>query len=229
MTRLWLRFLAVSTAFAAFAAAAHAEPAAFQIDKNHSRVGFEIRHFFSKVPGRFGDYDGTLMIDTKDMAASSVEVTIQAASINTDTERRDNDLRSANFFDVEKFPTITFKSTKVIPGDATHFKIEGDFTMHGVTKPVVLDVESLGMGTFAAGDRSMGTRGGFEAKTTIDRKEWGITWNRTFDQGPLLSDEVWITLQIEAVKVEPKADAPSADMKTDEKKADAKKADTTKK
>lgn len=215
------RMFVTLAALAATAGTALAAPVPFTIDRNHSNVGFEVRHFFSKVPGEFKDYEAKLMIDPENLAASSVEVTIQAASIDTQNDRRDNHLRSGDFFDVENTPTLTFKSTKVVPGEGNTFKIEGDLTMRGVTKPVVLDVENLGIGTFASGENSMGTRAGFEAKTTVDRKDFGINWNRVFDQGgAMLSDEVWITLQIEAVQQAPKAEA-AVEKKGAEMKAEA--------
>ena len=222
-----VRLLAAFAVLALTATTALAEPAAYRFDKSHSSVGFNVRHFFSKVPGKFKDYDGTLLIDDKNIANSKVDVTIQAASITTEHENRDKHLRSPDFFDVEKNPTLTFKSTKIVPGEGTAFKIEGDLTMRGVTKPVVLDVENLGIGTFASEGRAMGTRAGFEATTKVNRKDFGINWNRALDQGgAMLSDDVWITIQIEAIKEEPKAEAAAGG----EKKAEtAQKADGEKK
>jgi polyisoprenoid-binding protein YceI len=185
---------------------AMAAPESFKIDPNHTSVGFSIRHFFSKVQGRFKEFEGTVQLDTKNVPASSVEVTIQAASITTENDRRDADLRSPNFFEVDKNPTLTFKSTKVTldagktalaPGD--HFKIDGDLSMHGVTKPVTLDATFLGAGAVGIGGSAMGTRAGFEATTTINRQDWGLNWNKTLDQGgTLLGDEVTISLNVEA-------------------------------
>jgi polyisoprenoid-binding protein YceI len=204
-TRLWLAFASLAVLLSAMTAGA--EPLAYKLDPGHTSVGFSVRHFFSKVPGKFTDFEGTVLIDEKNWAASSVEATIQAKSINTNNERRDNDLRSENFFDVEKFPTLTFKSTKVTPAGDKKLKVEGDLTMHGVTKPVTLDVEILGLGNVAIGGRAMGSRAGFEATTTIDRKDFGIVWNRTLDQGgTMLGDDVAISIGVEAVK--PAADAP---------------------
>jgi polyisoprenoid-binding protein YceI len=223
-----VRFIAAVAALALTASAATAEPVAYKFDKSHSLVGFQVRHFFSKVPGRFKEFDGTLMIDEKNLTNSSVDVTIQAASIDTEHEKRDTHLRSGDFFDVEKTPTLTFKSTKVVAGEGSTFKIEGDLTMRGVTKPVVLDVENLGMGAVTSEGRAMGTRAGFEATTKVNRKDFGINWNRALDQGgAMLSDDVWITLQIEAIKDEPK---PAAAAAGGEKKADtAQKAEGEKK
>lgn len=193
----------------ATAAVAAAETVPFRIDPSHSLVGFNVRHFFSRTPGRFKEFNGMIQLDEKNLAASSVEVTIQAASINTENEHRDGDLRSANFFNTDTFPTITFKSTKVVPGAEKSFQIIGDLTMHGVTKQVTLDANVLGIGQVAMGGRPPRTLAGFEAKTTIDRKDYGIVWNRMLDQGgTMLGDDVQITLQIEAGKFDPNAMPP---------------------
>lgn len=216
----WVRvFVAVAAVALVTTAAAAAEPVAYKFDKAHSVVGFNVRHFFAKVPGKFKEFDGTFMLDPQNLAASSVDVTIQATSVDTDNERRDTHLRSPDFFEVEKHPVLTFKSTKVVPGEGSKFKVEGDLTIRGITKPVVLDVEHLGTGEVTTGGQSMGTRTGFEATTRIDRKDFGIVWNRALDQGgAMLSDDVWITLQIEAVK-----DVPKPGGAAGEKKADASK------
>ena len=196
-------------------AVASAAPALYKIDKTHSEVGFKVRHFFSKTPGRFNDFAGTIQFDDKNLPASSVDVTVQTASIFTNNDRRDNHLRSDDFFAAEKFPVITFKSTKVIPGEGNAFKIEGDLTMRDVTRPVTLDAELAGMGSLGA----MGTRAGFSATTTVNRKDWGIVWNKTLDNGgTMLDDNVTIHLDVEAIKDEPKkeevkAAAPAATKK----------------
>ena len=180
-----------------------ADPALYKIDPNHSVVGFSIRHLFSKVPGRFNEFEGTAMFDDKNLAASSVEATIKTASIFTNQEKRDNHLRSADFFAADSFPTITFKSTKVTAGENNKFQVEGDLTIRGRTKRVVLDAELLG-----EGPTPMGTRAGFEASTTINRKDFGVLWNKTLDQGgTLLGDDVAINISVEAVKPEPKTQA----------------------
>jgi polyisoprenoid-binding protein YceI len=192
-------FLLASLALAVGVTAAHAEPLAFTIDPNHSTVGFSVRHFFSRVSGRFKDFSGTVQYDEKNLAASSVDVTIQAATITTENDRRDADLRSSDFFAVDSFPTLTFKSTKVVPGSNGAFQIQGDLTMHGVTRPVTLEASLLGVGDVSMGGRGIRRVAGFEAKTTINRKDYGIVWNRTLDQGgTMLGDDVAITLSIEA-------------------------------
>ena len=185
---------------------AAAQATKWSVDGAHSVAGFEIRHIFTKVPGRFTDLSGTIVYDAKDVSKSSVEATIQAKSIFTSNEKRDNHLRSADFFDVEKFPTLTFKSTKVSPGAGKAMKIEGDLTIKGVTKKVVLDATFLGAGDFGMGGNKMGAKAGFEARTKIDRKDYGILWNKTLDSGgTLLSDDVDIVLTIEADQVVDKA------------------------
>jgi polyisoprenoid-binding protein YceI len=189
----------VALALAGLASVASAAPLTFDIDRVHSQVGFSIRHFFSKVPGQFKDFQGTILMDPKDPAASSVSVTIQTASIFTDNDRRDTHLRSPDFFAADSFPTLTFRSTKVEPAGRDHYKVAGDLTMRGVTKPVVLDVDFLGMGQVGIGGQSMGTKAGFEATTSLNRQDFGIRWNKTLDQGGLmLGDDVAVGLHIEA-------------------------------
>jgi len=196
-----LRVISIATILVLCASLAAAEPVTLVFDRGHSEVGFNIRHFFNKVHGRFKDFSGTVLFDGGNLAASSVEVSIVDSTIDTANERRDAHLRTADFFDAAKTPLITFKSTKVVPGkDATHFQVVGDFTMRGVTKPVTLEAEMLGMGPIAIGGNSLGTQGGFIATTTINRQNWGIIWNKTLDQGGMmLGDDVDIVLNI-AVK-----------------------------
>ncbi len=191
----------ISIAAMALATAAFAAPAKFTFDPPHTEVGFSIRHIFSKIPGKFTDFGGTLLYDNKAITASSVEFTIQSKSINTGNERRDGHLRSADFFDVEKFPTLTFKSTKVSAIQDGKFQVTGDFTMHGVTKPLTLDCELLGEGDASVGGRAMGYRAGFDAKTTLNRKDYGIVYNTVLDAGgTMLGDDVAIEIHVEAVR-----------------------------
>jgi polyisoprenoid-binding protein YceI len=169
-------------------AGAEAAPTTWTIDNGHSNVTFSIRHFFSKVSGSFNKFSGAIVYDPENLAASTVKAEIDAASIDTAHEKRDGHLKSADFFEVEKYPTITFESTKITPaGD--RLKIDGNLTMHGVTKPVTLDGAFLGSGPAKAG---------FEASTKIDRKEFNIVWNKALDQGPMLGDDVEIRIAIEA-------------------------------
>ncbi len=198
-----LALLALLSATQAFAA-----PQAYEIDPVHSRVDFTIRHMFSKVTGGFSAFHGTVRYDLANPAASSVSAEIDASTIDTNNEWRDKDLRSPNFFEVAKYPTITFTSTKVVPGADGRVKVEGTLTMHGITKTVVLDAAFLGSGPGMDG----AVRAGFEGTTKIDRKDFGIVWNKTLDQGgTLLGDDVQINIQIEAA--EPKPEGEKADTK----------------
>ena len=206
--------LAIS-ALALAAAAATAAPVAYKIDRGHSEVGFKVRHFFSKTPGRFSDFSGVIMLDEKNPAASSVDVTIQTTSIQTNNERRDNHLRSDDFFNAEKFPVITFKSTKITTVEGNKYKVDGNLTIRDVTKPVTLDAELVGMGALGA----MGSRAGFQATTSINRKDYGVLWNKTLDNGgTMLDDIVYINLDVEAIKDEPKKEEPKAAEKAADKK-----------
>jgi polyisoprenoid-binding protein YceI len=169
----------------------------YDIDPAHSNAGFKARHLFGQVPGRFTDFSGVLQYDPATPQNSTIEITIQAKSISTDNEMRDNHLRSADFFDVATYPTITFKSTQIAPGaDQTHFNVTGNLTIRGVTKPVIVAVEVLGFG-----DTPMGYRGGFSATTTINRQDFGVKWNKILDTGgTLLGDQVQIDFPLEVVK-----------------------------
>mgnify|MGYP001615147704 CR=1 FL=1 len=199
------RSLAVSFLVAAaltLAAQASAKPVTFEIDAVHSRVQFTIRHLVSKVTGNFAKFQGQIVYDAEGPAASSVNAEIDAASINTMNDRRDGHLRSPDFFDTAKFPTLAFTSATVTPGTAGRFKVEGNFSMHGVTKPLTLDTEFLGTGPGPDGT----PRIGFEAKASIDRKDYGIVWNKTLDQGgTILGDDVRILIQIEGIAASPAA------------------------
>ncbi|MGZ5493584.1 MAG: YceI family protein [Thermoanaerobaculia bacterium] len=170
----------------------------FVIDKAHSAATFKIKHMMANVTGKFAAFSGTVNADRETPANSSVEFTIQAASITTNTPDRDKHLRSSDFFDVEKYPTITFKSVKIVPTKTPDtYNVSGDLTMHGVTKRITLPVVFNGI----ARDPGGSERAGFELNTTLNRKEYGITWNKTLDPGGfLLSDDVIITIDIEAVK-----------------------------
>ena len=182
------------------AARAFAAPQVYEIDPVHSRVEFTIRHMFSKVTGNFGTFKGTIRYDAADPSASSVNTEIDASSIDTNNERRDGHLKSPDFFDVAKYPTITFTSTKVKTDSDGKIKVEGTLTMHGVQKQVNLDVAYLGAGPGLDGV----VRSGFEGLTKVDRKDYGIVWNKALDKGStLLGDDVQISLEIEAVAPTP--------------------------
>lgn len=162
----------------------------YKIDTAHSTVGFDVRHFFTKVPGSFGKTSGTLTVDRDNLENSKVEATIEVASINTREEKRDNHLRSGDFFLTEQFPTITFKSKSwKKTGDDT-FDITGDLTMKETTKEVVLKTKLLGFGPGARGAQLSG----WEAKTTLDRRDFGITYG----QG-VVGNDVEVDIDIEAV------------------------------
>ena len=172
-------------------------PGTWQIDSAHTASQFSVRHMMvSTVRGQFNKTTGTVVWDGRDLSKAVVDVTIDAASIDTREPRRDDHLRSADFFDVAKFPTLTFKSTKIEPAGQGRLKMTGDLTMHGVTKQVVFDVE----GPSAPVKEQNGTRVGATASTTISRKDFGLTWNRVLEAGGVtVSDEVAITIDVELV------------------------------
>ena len=198
---LLIAFSALLTAHAAFASDIYV------FDKNHSTMGFLIRHLFTKVPGRFTDFSGQISFDEGNPEQSTVEVTIKTASENTDNETRDKDLRSPNFFDVEKFPEMTFRSKSVKGTGQNTADVTGDLTMHGVTKEVVLKVEFTGkgkgagpQGTIVPGRDATTMVSGWEATTTVRRSEFGITWNQTIEGTRVVGDDVQIDLHVEADK-----------------------------
>ena len=168
----------------------------YVFDKLHSTIGFQIRHLFSKVPGKFGDFSGQIQLDEANPEQSSVEVTIETASIDTGVKMRDDDLRSPKFFDVKKFPEITFKSTAVKKTGENTADVTGNLTMHGVTKDVVLKVELLGKG---AGPKNS-TVSGWDASTALKRSDYGLTWNQVIEGTQMVGDDVQIELHIEADK-----------------------------
>ncbi|HYE57576.1 MAG TPA: YceI family protein [Rhodothermales bacterium] len=169
----------------------------YTIDATHSRVGFTVRHLgFSKVRGAFEQVEGIVRFDGSDLSTLEAEATIQAESITTNEPKRDAHLRSADFFEVETYPTLTFKSTEVKNVSDDAFTLVGTFTMHGVTKTVELQGEFLG----TTQDPWGGTRVGFEAKTKVNRKDYGLNWNVALEAGGfLVSEDVEITLEIQAV------------------------------
>jgi polyisoprenoid-binding protein YceI len=197
---------ALSVALLGMTSAASAATQTYDIDPVHSQVGFSIKHIFSKLPGQFKQFSGVILADEKNPAASSVDVTIQTASIFTDNDQRDAHLRSADFFAADSFPTITFKSTKVTPAGKTRYLVTGKLTMRGVTRTVVLNMEFLGKGEVSLGGQSMGTKAGFEATTTINRQDYGIRYNKILDQGGLMiGNEVAVDLHVEATLRTPPA------------------------
>jgi polyisoprenoid-binding protein YceI len=170
--------------------------ATWQVDKAHSSVGFSVRHMMvSTVHGEFTSYEAAVEFDPAEPTKLSIEATIDAASISTRNDRRDNHLKSADFFDAEKYPKITFKSTKVVSLGGGKWQVTGDLTIHGITKQIVLEGE--GFSNFVK-DNYGNTRIGATATATISRKDFGLLWNATLEAGGVVvSDEVTIDLEIE--------------------------------
>jgi len=170
----------------------------WSIDPAHSHVEFAVRHMMiTTVKGRFGIVRGTVRIDDPAHARSEADIEIDADSIDTREAQRDAHLKSADFFDVEKFPKLTFKSTRVSDVKGDNFKLHGDLTIHGVTRPVTLDVTAEGRGKDPWG----GERAGFTARTQIKRSDYGLTWNQALETGGLLvGDDIKINLDVELVK-----------------------------
>ncbi len=167
------------------------------VDPDHSVAAFSIRHMMiANVRGQFNKITGIIYFDPSDIAGSSVEITIDVASIVTGIKKRDDHLRSADFFDVENYPFITFKSTEVKPVDEKHAKIAGNLTIHGITRPMSFDVEASGPAKDPFGS---GMSMGFTAEAAIDREEFDIKWNEQMENGGVMAaKEVYITIDIEA-------------------------------
>jgi polyisoprenoid-binding protein YceI len=182
---------ALLTAHSAFAADT------FVFDKAHSTIGFQVRHLFSKVPGKFDDFSGQIQLDEANPEQSSVEVTIKTASVDTGVKMRDDDLRSPNFFDAAKFPEINFKSTSVKRTGENTADVTGNLSMHGVTKEVVLKVELLGKG---AGMKPGSIVSGWDATTALKRSDFGLSWNKVIEGTQVVGDDVQIELHVEADK-----------------------------
>jgi len=175
----------------------------YTLDPGHTRLGFVARHaMVTKVRGQFTEFDGKAHVDFEDPGRSSVEVVVQAASIDTRNEQRDGHLRTNDFFDVPTHPTITFRSTEVEPVGGDRFRVSGDLTMKGVSRPVVIELDYEG----AAKDPFGNTRLGFEGSVVVNRKDWGIEWNAPLETGGVLvSEKVTIELEVSAVQVMPQA------------------------
>lgn len=169
------------------------------IDTSHSAINFQVRHMvFAKVRGRFGKWNGTVAFDPKDLTRGQVEVEIDAASIDTGVNDRDNHLRSADFFDVERFPKLRFKSTKVEKATSEKYRLHGELAIRDVTRPIVLDVEYAGQGKDPWGN----TRAAFTASTSINRTDFGLTWNQMLEAGGVLVSER-IDIEVEVQIVQP--------------------------
>lgn len=167
----------------------------YKVDPEHTNVGFRVRHLFTPVKGRFDRFEGQIVFDPQHPEQTKVEGSIDVASINTNVTERDNDLRSARFFDVAKYPKITFVSgASKIDATTKRGKLHGILTIHGVERPVILDVAFLGAGKDPWGNM----RAGFSAHTTINRKDFGLTWNETLETGGVLvGDEIQIEIEAE--------------------------------
>ena len=189
------RILAVA-AFVLAASSLFAET--YIVDKPHSEATFQVRHMMSKVSGKFDDFSGTINIDRAKPSASSVEFNIKAASVDTGTADRDKHLQTAEFFDVARCPEITFKSTNIAPTKKKDvYDVTGDLTMRCVTKHITIPVEFNGFGKDPWGNE----RAGFSLTTTVNRKDYGINWNKALDNGGfLVGDEVTINVNLEAQK-----------------------------
>lgn len=178
----------------------------YNVDKSHSNAQFTIRHLMSKVTGKFNDIEGIVQIDRANPEASSVEFKIKTASINTAEAKRDEHLRSPDFFDAAQYPEITFKSTKVKATGKDAYQVTGTLTMRGVAKQVTLPVAVLGEMKDPWGN----DRAGFEVLTTLNRKDYNIIWNKTLDAGGyMLGDDVTVAIALEAVKKKDAAAAPA--------------------
>ncbi|MGP0087796.1 MAG: YceI family protein [Steroidobacteraceae bacterium] len=195
--KAWISKTAIAMAVVvALPVLAHADT--WQIDSSHTSVEFTVRHMMiSNVKGQFQKTTGTITANGNDAASAKIDVTIDASSIETRVERRDAHLKSPDFLDVAKYPTITFKSTNVEAEGPNKWKVTGDLTLHGVTRQVVLDVDGSGPPVQVMGN----TRAGASATTKIKRGDFGLTWNKALEAGGVLvGDEVAISIDVEAVK-----------------------------
>jgi polyisoprenoid-binding protein YceI len=183
----------------------------WKIDNSHSLVQFSVRHMMiTKVRGQFEKFDGSVQLDEVNPANSSVDIQIETGSVNTRDEKRDGHLRSADFFNSETFPYMTFKGKKVEVLDAHHANLVGDLTIRDVTHPVTLDVEFTGQAKSPWGTTSFG----FMAATRISRKEWGLTWNVALETGGMLvGDDIDINIELELIKVPEVETKPAAEVK----------------
>jgi polyisoprenoid-binding protein YceI len=170
-------------------------PTSFAVDKTHSEAHFQVRHLVTKVRGHFTDFSGTIQFDQANIDAAKVSLTIQAASIDTGTPDRDGHLKSDDFFAVDKFPTLTFVSSKVTKTGADTFDVAGTLTLHGVSKELTVPVTFLGL----AKDPWGNMRAGFEGEVTVNRKDFGLVYNATLETGGfLIGDDVKISVSLQA-------------------------------
>ena len=182
----------------AVAMSVSANAATYKIDSDHSEVGFKIRHLaISNVTGKFADFSGTFTFDPANVKSSKVDAEIAIKSVNTSQQKRDDHLRGDDFFAAEKYPQMKFVSKGVEPSGKDQFKLSGDLTIRGVTKPVTLNVSYSG----SAKDPWGNEKAAFSAVTTISRKEFGLTWNKALETGGMVvGDEVTINLEIEGTR-----------------------------
>lgn len=175
-----------------------ANAAQWKIDPSHTLVEFAVRHLMiSTVKGRFAEVEGTITADPDDLSSASAEVEIGAASIDTRDQQRDNHLRSADFFDAEKFPKLVFKSRKMTPKGGDKYELEGDLTIRDVTRPITLDVTFEGRAKDPWGNERIG----FSATGELDRRDYGLTWNAALETGGVLvGEKVRIHLEVEAIR-----------------------------
>lgn len=193
-----MRRFAIAALVCAALTAAHASET-YEIDSVHSDVSFKIRHLVSRVKGGFKEFSGKIDLDRSDLTKAKVSFAIAAASIDTGNTRRDDHLRSSDFFEVEAHPRITFESTSVRKAAENLYDVTGKFTMHGVTKEITIPVEVLG---FTSHPR-FGDRAGFTTSFTLDREDYGITWNSAMDAGGfVLGRAVQCEINLETVKIE---------------------------
>ena len=196
INRLTHRVIVYGAVLILLFAASPAFAATYKVDSDHTTVSFKARHLFSNVIGTFKQFEGTFDYEPGQPETWKVNATVQTASIDTNVTQRDNHLRSPDFFDAEKYPTLTFSSTKVTDLAAGSAKLEGLLTIHGIGQPVVFDLTINGVGKDPWGN----TRASFSATTKIDRKDFGLTWNKVLESGQLLvGDEITITLEVEGL------------------------------
>ena len=170
----------------------------YSIDPSHSRIGFVARHaMVTKVRGSFNEFEGSGRFDVEDPSNSTVRLVIQAASIDTRNEDRDGHLRSNDFFDMENHPEITFESTAVEAAGEGVYRVTGDLTIKGVTKPITFDLEHTGAATDPFGNQ----RVGFEGSVAVNRKDWGVNWNAALEAGGVLvSEKVTLEFEVSAIR-----------------------------
>ncbi|HLL51912.1 MAG TPA: YceI family protein [Myxococcaceae bacterium] len=215
--------VALASPFAAFAEI-------YEIDSAHSAASFSVRHMMvTNVRGQFGKVTGTLNLDEKDISRSTVEAAIDVTTINTSEPKRDEHLKAPDFFDVAKYPSINFKSTKVEQAGQGRLKVTGDLTMHGVTKPVVLDVAGP---TAESKDPWGNLKRGVEATAKLNRKDFGLSYNKALETGGVaVGEEVAVTIDLQLAKKKEAAPAAATatPAKTEAKPSDVKPAKATKK